>query len=96
MADSAYQRKASRSEGAMYTFDSRVRYSEIAEDGLLALPAVIDYMQDCTNFQSEDLGVGLAYHKEHGLRWVQNAWGKGLRLEHRHINMKKCLDIVTF
>lgn len=74
MADSAYQRKASRSEGAMYTFDSRVRYSEIAEDGLLALPAVIDYMQDCTNFQSEDLGVGLAYHKEHGLMWVLNSW----------------------
>ena len=43
----------------MYTFESRVRYSEIAEDGLLALPAVIDYMQDCTNFQSEDLGAGL-------------------------------------
>jgi len=58
----------------MYTFESRVRYSEIAEDGLLALPAVIDYMQDCTNFQSEDLGVGLAYHKEHKLMWVLNSW----------------------
>ena len=46
-------------EVIMYTFESRVRYSEIAEDGLLALPAVIDYMQDCTNFQSEDLGAGL-------------------------------------
>lgn len=58
----------------MYTFESRVRYSEIAEDGLLALPAVIDYMQDCTNFQSEDLGAGLEYHKEHGLMWVLNSW----------------------
>ena len=42
----------------MYTFDSRVRYSETAEDGRISLNAIIDYMQDCTNFQSEDLGVG--------------------------------------
>lgn len=37
-------------------------------------PAVIDYMQDCTNFQSEDLGAGLGYHKERGLMWVLNSW----------------------
>ena len=35
---------------------------------------MIDYMQDCTNFQSEDLGVGLAWHKERGLMWVLNSW----------------------
>lgn len=58
----------------MYTFDSRVRYSEVTEDGRLSINAVIDYMQDCTNFQSEDLGVGLAWHKEHGLMWVLNSW----------------------
>lgn len=43
----------------MYTFDSRVRYSETDENGNLSLESLIDYMQDCTNFQSEDLGVGL-------------------------------------
>lgn len=58
----------------MYTFDSRVRYSEIAEDGRISINAIIDYMQDCTNFQSEDLGVGLAWHKEHNLMWVLNSW----------------------
>lgn len=58
----------------MYTFDSRVRYSEIGEDGRISVKALIDYMQDCTNFQSEDLGVGLAWHKEHGLMWVLNSW----------------------
>lgn len=58
----------------MYTFESRVRYSEIAEDGKISLGAIIDYMQDCTNFQSEDLGVGLAYHKQHHLMWVLNSW----------------------
>ena len=48
----------------MYTFDSRVRYSETDENGNLSLESLIDYMQDCTNFQSEDLGVGLEYHRQ--------------------------------
>ncbi len=58
----------------MYTFDSRIRYSEVAEDGRISIGSIIDYMQDCTNFQSEDLGVGLAYHKEHQMMWVLNSW----------------------
>lgn len=58
----------------MYTFDSRVRYSETAEDGRMSVSAIIDYMQDCTNFQSEDLGVGLEWHKERQLMWVLNSW----------------------
>lgn len=58
----------------MYTFESRVRYSEIGEDGRITIRSIIDYMQDCTNFQSEDLGVGLDYHKENGLMWVLNSW----------------------
>ena len=31
----------------MYTFDSRVRYSETGEDGLLSLPAIVDYFSGC-------------------------------------------------
>lgn len=58
----------------MYTFDSRIRYSEAGENGRITVNAIIDYMQDCTNFQSEDLGVGLEYHKEHQLMWVLNSW----------------------
>lgn len=58
----------------MYTFDSRIRYSEIAEDGKISVNALIDYMQDCTNFESEDLGVGLDWHKEKGLMWVLSSW----------------------
>lgn len=58
----------------MYTFNSRIRYSEVGEDGHITVPSIIDYMQDCTNFQSEDLGVGLAFHREHNLMWVLNSW----------------------
>ena len=47
----------------MYTFDSRVRYSETGEDGLLSLPAIVDYFQDVSTFQSEDLGIGIDFLK---------------------------------
>lgn len=58
----------------MYTFDSRVRYSETDANAHLTIESIIDYMQDCTNFQSEDLGVGLEYHRERQIMWVLNFW----------------------
>lgn len=58
----------------MYTFDSRVRYSETGEDGLLSLPAIVDYFQDVSTFQSEDLGIGIDFLKEKDLLWVMSAW----------------------
>ena len=45
----------------MYSFDSRVRYSEVDEDRKLSLTGVINYMQDCSTFQSEDLNMGIDY-----------------------------------
>lgn len=58
----------------MYTFNSRVRYSEVDSNARLTLDGIINYMQDCTNFQSEDLGVGLEFHKEKKLAWILNSW----------------------
>ncbi len=58
----------------MYTFDSRVRYSEVDEQGDITVCSIIDYMQDCTNFQTEDLGIGVVWHKEHALMWVLTFW----------------------
>ena len=42
-----------------YSFESRVRFSEIGEDGCLTLPGVLDYFQDCCTFESEQTGVGM-------------------------------------
>ena len=58
----------------MYTFQSRVRYSETDKSGFLSLNAVVNYMQDCSTFQSEDLGIGLDYLKEHHYIWLMNSW----------------------
>lgn len=58
----------------MYTFDSRVRYSETDERGLLSIAGIVDYFQDVSTFQSEDLGVGIAYLRKMDMLWVMSAW----------------------
>lgn len=44
----------------MYEMKARIRYSEVGTDGKLMLSALVNYFQDCSTFQSEDLGVGRA------------------------------------
>lgn len=58
----------------MYTFKSRIRYSETDETGCLSLDAIINYLQDCTNFESEDLGVGIDFLNENQIMWVLSSW----------------------
>lgn len=58
----------------MYSFDSRIRYSEVDIRGHVTLPSVIDYFQDCSSFQSEELGVGMEYLTAHKLAWVLSSW----------------------
>lgn len=58
----------------MYTLESRVRYSEVSRDGTLDLSAVINYMQDCSTFQSESLGLGVNHMREQNRVWLMNAW----------------------
>lgn len=58
----------------IYTFDSRIRYSEIDHRGVLTLPGLINYFQDCSTFQSEDIGYGVEYGKEHNRAWVLSYW----------------------
>ena len=57
-----------------YSFESRVRFSEIGEDGCLTLPGVLDYFQDCCTFESEQTGVGMEALKEQKRAWVLSAW----------------------
>ena len=54
----------------MYEFDSRVRYSEVDHHGTMTVPALINYFQDCSTFQSEDLGIGTTELKEEKRAWL--------------------------
>ena len=50
----------------MYTFESRVRFSEADHTELLTLPGLVNYFQDCSTFQSEDIGYGVESLKKSG------------------------------
>lgn len=58
----------------MYSFDSRVRYSECDENGRLSLVSLIDYLQDCSTFHCEDMGEGILGLKQEGLGWILANW----------------------
>ena len=58
----------------MYTFDSRIRYSETDSEGNLTLLALLNYFQDCSTFQSEEAGSGVRFMLERNLAWVLNSW----------------------
>lgn len=58
----------------MYELDGKIRYSETDSEGRLTYPQLLNYFQDCSTFQSEELGVGIAYMAERNLAWVLSSW----------------------
>lgn len=58
----------------MYTFRSRIRYSETGDLNRLKLHSIVNYLQDCSTFQSEELGKGIDFLKRSGKVWLLNAW----------------------
>lgn len=58
----------------MYSFNSRIRYSETDSNGKLSLEGLLDYFQDCSTFHSEDLGLGVDYLKTNKMIWVLSSW----------------------
>lgn len=58
----------------MYEFSSRVRYSEIDPEGRLSLTGIINYLQDCSTFQSEAVGLGLDYLNDRHQAWWLSSW----------------------
>lgn len=57
-----------------YSFDSRIRFSETGENKCLTLNGIINYFQDCSTFQSEDIGRGMKFWEEKQQVWVLSAW----------------------
>lgn len=58
----------------MYTFESRVRFSEADHHETITLPGIINYFQDCSIFHSEDAGLGIDYLKKRRRVWVLSSW----------------------
>ena len=76
----------------MYSFESRIRYSETDSDGKLTLLSLLNYFQDCAIFHSEDLDIGVEYlAKLHGA-WVMNSWQIDID---RYPQLGECVKIQT-
>ena len=58
----------------MYQYHSKVRFSETDEKRKLTLEAIVDYFQDCSTFQTEELGVGFSYLLPRNLTWILLYW----------------------
>ena len=58
----------------MYTFESRIRYSECDLDCVLTMESLIDYFQDCSTFQTQEGPATMQSMAELGIAWVLNSW----------------------
>lgn len=77
----------------MYSFDSRVRYSETDSGGFMSLASVLDYFQDCSTFHSEDIGLGIKNLKRQRRIWVLSAWQI---VAERYPEFGERIKVVTF
>lgn len=57
-----------------YSFESRVRFSEVDHTKKITLPGIINYFQDCSTFQSESIGYGIDFLTEHKRAWILSSW----------------------
>lgn len=58
----------------MFQYESKVRFSETDEKRKLTIGAIVDYFQDGSTFQTEELGVGFSYLLPRNLTWILLYW----------------------
>lgn len=58
----------------MYSFTSRIRFSEVDTHLNLTLGSVIDYFQDCSTFHSEAVGMNIARLSAMKRAWILSSW----------------------
>lgn len=58
----------------MYTYKTRVGFSQVDTDRLLKIEALTALFQDVTCFQGEDIGNGFALLEPRKQAWILNSW----------------------
>ena len=58
----------------MYSFTSRIRFSEVDTHLNLTLGSVVDYFQDCSTFHSEAVGMNIARLSAMKRAWILSSW----------------------
>ncbi|MDO4438536.1 MAG: thioesterase [Eubacteriales bacterium] len=57
-----------------FSYKTRLRYSECGSDEKMSILSAINYLQDCSSFQSEKLGLGTKHLREQNKAWLLNGW----------------------
>ena len=57
-----------------FSYPSIVRFSECGKNGRLSVPAIVNYMQDCSAMQSDWLGIGTNELIASGRAWFVIGW----------------------
>ena len=55
-------------------YRGRIRFSEVDHTRRITLPGIVNYFQDCSTFQSEDLGLGIMHCSERKRAWILSSW----------------------
>lgn len=58
----------------MYTFDSKIRYTECDMEGILTVESLVDYFQDCSTFQTQLGPATMEELRKDGIAWVVSSW----------------------
>ncbi len=58
----------------IFSMDGKIRYSEVDEDGMLTVGALVNYLQDSTMLHSESIGGGLKILNENKEGWFLYSW----------------------
>ena len=58
----------------MYHLNHKVRYSEISDNGYVDIAQVVNYLQDCSTFESFSVGDTIENQKAGRYAWMLAAW----------------------
>ena len=58
----------------MYQYESRIRYSELDENGRIRLLALLNYLQDASTFHGVDCGMTTGHFREIHRAWFISYW----------------------
>ena len=58
----------------MYSFSGKLRYSECDAEGRMTFLSMINYLQDGSTFQCEELGIGVEFMRMRNKAWFLAAW----------------------
>lgn len=56
------------------TVRRNVKFSETDENGELSFGKIVDFIQDCSSYDSECLGLGVEHQKETDKAWILSSW----------------------